>query len=84
MSETGEDRRKDHRNRTLKGGRIVTNDGHSTFDCTIRNLSEDGAKLIVASIIGIPQHFDLVLLDGRHFRCETIWHTETEIGAKFL
>lgn len=79
-----DERRRHHRNRTLKGGRIVTNDGHSTFDCTVRNLSEEGAKLIVASIIGLPQRFRLSLLDGRNFECEIIWHTETELGVRFL
>lgn len=73
-----------HRNRTLKGGRIVTNDGHSTFDCTIRNLSESGAKLAVTSIVGLPQRFTLALQDGRRFSCETVWHTETELGVKFI
>lgn len=79
-----EDRRKYHRNRTLKGGRIVTNEGHSTFDCTVRNLSDEGAKLVVASIVGLPHRFGLTLLDGRTFNCETIWHTETELGVRFL
>ncbi|PXA97456.1 pilus assembly protein PilZ [Nostoc sp. 3335mG] len=79
-----DEKRRYQRHRTLKGGRIVTNDGHSTFDCTVRNFSEQGAKLVVISIIGIPQRFDLALADGRRFACETIWHTETEIGVKFL
>lgn len=79
-----DERRRLHRNRTLKGGRIVTNEGHSTFDCTVRNLSEEGAKLIVTSIIGVPRHFRLALLDGRNFNCEIIWHTETELGVRFL
>ena len=79
-----DERRRHHRNRTLKGGRIVTNDGHSTFDCTVRNLSEEGAKLVVTSIIGLPQRFRLSLHDGRDFECETIWHTETELGVRFL
>jgi hypothetical protein len=79
-----DERRRYHRNRTLKGGRIVINDGHSTFDCTVRNLSEEGAKLIVTSIIGVPQRFGLTLHDGRNFDCEVIWHTETELGVRFL
>jgi len=79
-----DERRRTYRQRTLKGGRIVTNDGHSTFDCTVRNLTPEGAKLVVTSIIGIPQRFGLALLDGRKFECETIWHTETELGVRFL
>lgn len=31
------------RHRTLKGAKIVFNDGHSTISCTVRNLSETGA-----------------------------------------
>lgn len=79
-----EERRNFPRLRTLKGGKIVLNDGFSTFDCTIRNMSEEGAKLIVTSIIGVPKHFALAMNDGRHFQCQTIWHTETEIGVEFV
>ena len=71
------------RQRTLKGGRIVINDGFSTFQCTVRNLSETGARLKVASIIGIPETFQLVMDDGRKFACLVAWKTETEIGVKF-
>ncbi len=79
-----DERRATPRQRTLKGARIVINDGFSTFDCTVRNLSGLGAKLVVASIVGIPQRFDLALSDGRRFSCEMIWHREGEIGVKFL
>lgn len=79
-----EERRKTFRRRTLKGGKIVINSGYSTFDCSVRNLSDDGAKLIVAGIIGIPDHFDLAMDDGRRFGCAVIWRTEVEIGVKFL
>jgi len=78
-----EERRASHRHRTLKGGKIVLNDGFSTFDCTVRNLSDAGAKLIVAGIIGIPQRFQLALADGRRFDCEMIWHSAGEIGVRF-
>ncbi|MFC3705421.1 PilZ domain-containing protein [Devosia honganensis] len=79
-----EDNRAAQRHRTLKGARIVINDGFSTFDCTIRNLSGTGAKLQVASALGIPERFGLKLEDGRQFSCETAWRTDTEIGVRFL
>ncbi|MHA6298412.1 PilZ domain-containing protein [Devosia sp. CAU 1758] len=81
---TNEDSRETQRRRTLKGGKIVVNDGFSTFDCTIRNLSEKGAKLVVSSSLAIPQRFGLALDDGRRFECELAWRTETEIGVRFL
>jgi hypothetical protein len=71
------------RHRTLKGGRIVFNAGRSTIDCTVRNLSGKGAKLLVSSVVGIPDTFDL-LLDG-HTRqpCRVIWRTLKELGVEF-
>jgi hypothetical protein len=72
------------RQRVLKGGRIVINDGFSTFQCTVRNLSETGARLKVASIIGVPDTFELVMDDGRKFACTVAWKTEFEIGVKFV
>lgn len=79
-----EDHRSAQRHRTLKGGKIVFNDGFSTFDCTIRNLSATGAKLSIASLIGIPRQFVLALDDGRRFDCEIAWQRDDEIGIKFL
>ncbi|WP_338722584.1 PilZ domain-containing protein [Devosia sp. XK-2] len=79
-----QDERKTQRHRTLKGGKIVFNDRRSVYDCTVRNLSETGAKLAVTSTLGIPQRFALTLADGRNFDCEIAWHTETEIGVRFL
>lgn len=78
-----EERRSVHRRRTLKGGRIVINNGYSTLQCTVRNLSETGAKLIVPSIIGIPDGFQLVLDDGQKFDCAVIWRKDGELGVEF-
>lgn len=78
-----EDHRAAPRQRVLKGGRIVINDGFSTFQCTVRNLSETGARLKVAGIVGIPDTFQLVMDDGRKFACTVAWKTEFEIGVHF-
>ncbi len=78
-----EDHRSAPRQRVLKGGRIVINDGFSTFQCTVRNLSDTGARLKVASIIGIPDAFQLAMDDGRKFACTVAWKTEFEIGVQF-
>jgi hypothetical protein len=71
------------RQRTLKGARIVTNDGFSTFDVLVRNLSETGARLKVSSIVGIPDAFELRFDDGRHFKCRAVWRRTDEIGVSF-
>lgn len=78
-----EERRATPRQRVLKGGKIVINNGFSTFQCTVRNVSKAGARLKVGSIIGIPDTFQLVMDDGRKFSCAAIWKTEFEIGVEF-
>ena len=61
------ERRRDHRNRTLKSGRIVFNDGQSVIDCIVRNLSDSGACLQVNSTAGIRQAFELFVGRTRIF-----------------
>ena len=72
------------RHRVLKGARIVFNGRRSTVDCTIRNLSEQGAGLEVTSAVGIPQSFDLEIpADGVVRRCRVAWRTERKLGVSF-
>ena len=79
-----DDKSSTRRQRTLKGARIVLNDGYSTIDCMVRNLSESGARLRIASILGIPDTFELRFDDGRKFACRTAWRTADEIGVEFV
>ena len=72
------------RHRTLKGGRIATNEGFSTFNCMVRNMSEQGALLRLASVIGVPNAFQLVLDDGRSFDCSVTHKSATDIGVQFI
>ncbi|MFZ5679628.1 hypothetical protein ACVIJ6_003243 [Bradyrhizobium sp. USDA 4369] len=70
------------RHRVLKAGKISF-DG-STIDCSVRNISRTGAALEVASPIGIPQTFILVI-EADHVRqlCHVIWRTEKRMGVAF-
>jgi hypothetical protein len=71
------------RQRTLKGGRIVFNRAMSTVNCTMRNYSDGGARLDVASILGIPESFDLKL-DGHPSRSViVVWRKPDSIGVQF-
>lgn len=77
------ERRHQPRQRALKGALIVT--GHTgAYDCVVRNLSEDGAKLTLPSTIGIPDTFSLMLpAEQRMAPARAIWRTGTEIGIAF-
>ncbi len=72
------------RARTLKLGKIIFNNRCSTIDCTVRNLTVRGAKLIVGTQIGIPEAFDLrFAADGSSRSCKVIWRKEGELGVEF-
>jgi hypothetical protein len=76
------ERRVTGRHRVLKAGTIEF--GGGVIDCTVRNVSNNGAALEVTSPIGIPAKFTLVLPgDGLHFRCRIIWRKNHRIGVAF-
>jgi len=71
-----------NRHRVLKAGTIEF--GGSAISCMVRNMSNLGAALDVASPIGIPDHFTLVLqADGHHAPCHVTWWKEKRIGIAF-
>jgi len=76
--------RRERRQRTLLPGQIVFNEGVSTIDCVIRNLSESGAQLRLPSSIGVPDHFDLLIpRDGRRLSATLAWRDGRSIGVSF-
>src|SRR5579863_6963382 len=81
---TMEERRKAARNRSLFQGKILINDRRSVIDCVVRNLSENGACVQVASLAGIPPAFELQIGDESALRsCVAIWHNDNRIGIEF-
>jgi hypothetical protein len=77
--------RKSPRKRVILGGKIVYNEGSYTYDCRIRDLSDGGARVVVAAGLVIPTH--VVLIDTRSsiaYESEVIWLKAPEFGLKFL
>ncbi len=62
---------------------IAYNGGQSRLACVIRNLSETGAKLEVASVNGIPMSFDLLTPGHRAQQCRVAWRSLRELGIEF-
>lgn len=76
------DKRQSPRHRVLKAATIEF--GGAGIDCTVRNLSAHGAALDVASPVGIPATFDLVITaDHLRRRCRVVWRKEKRIGVAF-
>jgi hypothetical protein len=75
------DRRGSGRRKTLRGGRILWPNGDAS-ECTVCNLSETGAQLIVRG--PVPNLFDLVI-EGDQWRdvCAVVWRRDDRVGVKF-
>lgn len=76
------ERRTIPRQRILKAGTIEF-DGRGV-ECTIRNISEGGAALEVASPLGIPHEITLNILSrGVRRHGHVVWRREKRIGVVF-
>jgi hypothetical protein len=70
------------RRKVFKRGSITFSGGG--FDCTVRNLSSQGAGLDVASPMGVPKSFTLVIESDQFIRrCHPVWSRERRIGVAF-
>jgi PilZ domain-containing protein len=78
-----EERRSAVRMRTLKAGSISFNRAGG-IDCCVRNMSPAGACLEVASQVGIPEYFVLLIEHDRlRQNCHVVWRTATRLGVEF-
>ena len=84
MSELKVDSRRSPRRRTLKGARIIFNDRRSVIDCVVRNLSAQGALLLVPNVVGIPSDFDLYI-DGETdcHHAHVAWKGKGRLGVSW-
>ncbi|MEO8317002.1 MAG: PilZ domain-containing protein [Bradyrhizobium sp.] len=77
------ERRTTQRHRVLKQGTLAFSGGGST-DCMVRNLSSSGARIEIASPVGLPEQFTLVIVaDAFKRHCHTVWSADRRIGIAF-
>jgi hypothetical protein len=77
--------RRTARKRVILGAKIVYNEGSYTHDCRIRDLSEGGARIVLAPGLVIPTR--VVLIDTRNaiaYESEVAWLKAPEFGLRFL
>ena len=78
------ERRPKTRKRVLLTGIIAYDDGAHSFHCTIRNLSESGARLAVANSTFFPSNFYLINIRDRvAYDAKLVWNKSSEIGVTF-
>ncbi len=82
MIDTPTEKRSAPRYKVLKGATIAF--GGSGVECTVRNLSATGAAIDVASPIGLPPSFMLVIEADQFIRrCRPVWRSDRRIGVAF-
>ncbi len=76
------DQRTAARHRILRAATIEF--AGSTIPCMVRNMSDAGAMLDVATTAEIPELFTLaVIADGHRTLCRLVWRNEKRIGVAF-
>ncbi len=77
--------RSEQRLRTLLTGKIVYGPESLTLDCTIRNLTEHGASLVLPEGCWAPPTFYLIeLRNGVCHEAQTAWRKAPRVGVRFL
>ena len=78
------ERRPNQRRRTLLSAVACHSNGAYTFDCTVRNLSESGARVLIASDVPFPSEiYIIVLRDSVAYEAIVVWNSGREIGVRF-
>jgi hypothetical protein len=76
-----QERRKSTRRRTFLGGVLAFQGRYATLDCTIRNLSEAGARIAINGSAILPDEFDFTITrNDRAFRARVVWRNTEAAG----
>ena len=78
------ERRRSDRMRTLKPAFIALEEWSSKINCTVRSISDGGARVRVERQMALPEHFLLkITASGPLRRVRKCWHVSDEIGVEF-
>ena len=76
--------RPEPRKRVLLAGLVVYGHGAFTCDCTFRNLSSNGGKLVLPYPLALPSRFNLInIREGIAYEAHTVWAKDVTLGVEF-
>ncbi|GJD33600.1 PilZ domain-containing protein [Methylobacterium aerolatum] len=76
--------RRQPRLRVFLKGRIVFNNGQSSIDCLVRDMSAEGARLMLSETAALPEKFDLYIPQKEKTHRATLrWRREDGVGVTF-
>ena len=78
------ERRRSVRQKSFLKGRVYFNKGRELADCLVRDLTNQGARIIFSDSINIPALIDLhIPQKDYNVRARVIWRQGVEIGLAF-
>lgn len=78
------DQRRTVRMRTFLKGKVVFNNGCSTMDCLVRDMSGTGARLELSETTTLPEVFDLYIQNkDQTYRSTLRWRRANGVGVTF-
>ncbi len=90
MPNSSADQRNSVRTRRLRQARCVFNDGASTLNVTLRDVSAGGARIVGEGLASLPCTFELRILEGDGVgvssaqRARLLWTDGRTAGLKFI
>jgi PilZ domain len=79
------ERRPAQRRRVVWRGRCAWLDGSRSFDCTIRDRSETGARIVIQGAQMVPQRFYLIDRTNRTaHEVKVAWNDGKQLGLQFV
>jgi hypothetical protein len=78
------ERRAVARKKTLLQGRLFFNNGCNSVDCTVRDISDAGARLSFGGAVTIPEVVELRIPNkAEQYRAVVQWRIDKEVGVAF-
>lgn len=79
------ERRSSLRKRAFLKGVICFNKRSSTMECTVRDISDGGARLVVSSAVTVPEAFELFIPSkNEYIEARQRWRRGDDLGIEFV
>lgn len=80
---TADEHRRQHRRRTLKQAKVILSDW-SSMDCTIRDVSDSGARIEFEGAVSLPAEFRVLFVTEQEIvPAERLWQRGLSAGVAF-
>jgi len=76
-----DERRREARQKSLLGGKVIFANHNCSMDCTIRNFSRNGALIVSDECYRMPEKFDFAIpVRDEEFHAEIVWRKGASAG----